>query len=52
MMKGTQIWQLSANGGKDVMKANETEIYSNGDTGMMGTDVALGGPRAIQASFF
>jgi hypothetical protein len=52
MAKGTHIWQLSANGAKAVTQANQTEIFANGDSGLLGTDVALGGPRPVQASFF
>jgi len=37
---------------KQVLKANQTEIFANGDSGLAGTDVALGGPRPVQAGFF
>jgi hypothetical protein len=46
------IWGLDGNASKQVLKANETEIFANGDSGLAGTDVALGGPRPVQAGFF
>ncbi|EKX53312.1 hypothetical protein GUITHDRAFT_101017 [Guillardia theta CCMP2712] len=46
------IWGLDGNSAKAVSKANSTEIFANGDSGLLGTDVALGGPRPVQAGFF
>ena len=51
-LHNVHIWGLDSNASKQVLKANETEIFANGDSGKAGTDVALGGPRPVQAGFF
>lgn len=51
-LNNVHIWGLDGNASKQVLKANNTEIFANGDSGMAGTDVALGGPRPVQAGFF
>lgn len=43
---------MHGNGAKESLSANNTEIFANGDSGKAGTDIALGGPRPVQASFF
>jgi len=51
-LNSTHIWSMDGNASKPKLKANQTEIFANGDSGLAGTDVALGGPRPVQASFF
>jgi len=51
-LKQNSIWGLDANSAKQIQAANNTEIFANGDSGLAGTDVALGGPRPVQAGFF
>jgi len=51
-LNSTHIWSMDGNASKQVLKANQTEIFANGDSGLAGTDVALGGPRPVQAGFF
>jgi len=51
-LKQNSIWGLDQNSAKQIQAANNTEIFANGDSGLAGTDVALGGPRPVQAGFF
>lgn len=51
-LKPVHIWDMHGNAAKDVLRANNTEIFANGDSGEAGTDIALGGPRPVQAGFF
>mmetsp|Transcript_53364 Transcript_53364/g.141439 ORF Transcript_53364/g.141439 Transcript_53364/m.141439 type:complete len:135 (+) Transcript_53364:28-432(+) len=44
-LKGIHIWNVHGTAAQESLKANNTEIFGNGDSGMAGTDVALGGPR-------
>eukprot|EP00281_Chroomonas_sp_CCMP1168_P025192 CAMPEP_0206236318 /NCGR_PEP_ID=MMETSP0047_2-20121206/13652_1 /ASSEMBLY_ACC=CAM_ASM_000192 /TAXON_ID=195065 /ORGANISM="Chroomonas mesostigmatica_cf, Strain CCMP1168" /LENGTH=55 /DNA_ID=CAMNT_0053660647 /DNA_START=14 /DNA_END=181 /DNA_ORIENTATION=- len=50
--KAIHIWGLEGTAGREALKGNQTEISGLGDSGMAGTDIALGGPRPVQASFF
>jgi hypothetical protein len=51
-LKAVHIWGLDNNASKQILEANNTEVFVNGDSGKLGTDVALGGPRPVQAGFF
>jgi hypothetical protein len=51
--KQVHIWGMGdSNSSKQILEANNTDIFVNGDSGKAGTDVALGGPRPVQAGFF
>jgi hypothetical protein len=51
-LKGIHIWNVHGTAAAESLKANNTELFGNGDSGLAGTDIALGGPRQVQAGFF
>ena len=51
-LKGIHIWNLHGTAAAESLKANNTLIGDGADQGYAGTDIALGGPRPVQAGFF